>query len=343
MAGMLPRPERSGLGRGRGSRSRYPDEALPMAIILSRVAGQGRSLHAAALELFMWRYPVPEETLRRAIAWVIIRNERRAGRVREAGYKAANRATARAKRLGVNHPVLLAYRVEMGLPLDARRKRRREYKQAAEIGVTLALYDDLPPPELIVEWLRCNGLPDTAEIVERSLSEVDEAGDNEAEEAGETTLDPASDLARQQIATVPFKRLCAARFVGEVWRLTFMFLTGAALVGDPEAVFMVQHLETVEHAKYVNAVMSFFSSPEEIASGLIKLATDDLAFETTWELCRQTYSFAEAIFMRASHTGDVDPGFTNFLESHIEPWPDEVPDLPPLGIEELWQMANHFQ
>jgi hypothetical protein len=46
-AGILPTPVRRALGRGLDSTSRYPTEALPMAIVLACSTGQGRSFQAA--------------------------------------------------------------------------------------------------------------------------------------------------------------------------------------------------------------------------------------------------------------------------------------------------------
>lgn len=334
-AGLLPRALRSGLGRGRGSQSSYREEALPMALILANTAGQGRSLHAAALELFMFGYPVPESTIRRAMAWSIDRIERRAARVRAAGLAAENRALARAKRqFGVDHPILLAYSVGEGLPLAERRERRRGLKEATGMVVDLVLNDALPTAGTIVDILRASGLPNTADIVETNLIRAELAGETGWEGRG-------LDVLRQLVAGASVERLRAARYVGGVWLLTFNFLLSAARLGDPTAADMVRHLESEEHTRYVLDEMSWFSGPESITTGLLNLATNDLAFDTTWDLCRDTFLLARAVYMAASGVAVLGADGP-VIDGELEALPEEVPDLPALDIEGLWRLTAAY-
>jgi hypothetical protein len=94
-AGLLPSSIRHGLGRGSGSVSCYPPEALPLAMVLGSWTGQGKSLHAAAVALFMYRFPVSENALRNALVWVIDTAERRAPSVDQNGRKAVDRCVRR--------------------------------------------------------------------------------------------------------------------------------------------------------------------------------------------------------------------------------------------------------
>jgi hypothetical protein len=301
-----------------------------MALILSRIAGQGRSLHAAALELFMFGYPVPEPTLREAMCWTINRIDRRADRIREAGLGAVERSMARAMRqITVDHPILLAYNVGAGLPIAERRKRRRELKEATRTLVDLALYDDVPAADSVADILRTSGMPETARIVGASLQAEEFTGATGWQGKGR-------DLLRHQLKTVSIDRLHAARFVGVLWLCTYTLLSQAALVGDETAVLVLQALESEDYMKYVKDQMSFFSGPEAITCGLLNYAHSELAFDMTWFLCRMTYPLADAVYLRtigAADDSQVDDAAVAVL-------PEEVPEVPPLTTEGLWRLAH---
>ena len=83
-AGVLPRNDRRGLGRGAGSVSRVPAESLAIAEALARGTRRGRPLHEAVLQVFTAdprfglkiflatpRLPLPEHAVRAALAWFI--------------------------------------------------------------------------------------------------------------------------------------------------------------------------------------------------------------------------------------------------------------------------------
>jgi hypothetical protein len=67
-AGLLPRNEQRGAGRGRGSVSTVPPEAADLVIWLGAHARPGRPLGDLALEAFGAGLPIPEATLR--AAWI---------------------------------------------------------------------------------------------------------------------------------------------------------------------------------------------------------------------------------------------------------------------------------
>jgi hypothetical protein len=192
---------------------------------------------------------------------------------------------------------------------------------------------------LIADELRASRLSETAEIVRERLIQAELDGDVAAGTG-------VFEVQRELIANVPFEQLRAARFVGVAWVITFTLLVTAARFGDPDAVFMLQRLESFEDTRYVINSTCYFSNPQEITSGLIGLATNELTFSTTWELCRQTLSLAAAVYNRAAEHVYVVPGssyeppFTGVVEEHSESWPDEVPEIPPLTVEELWGMAS---
>jgi hypothetical protein len=83
-AGVLPRNERRGVGRGAGSVSRAPAESVAIAEALARATRRGRPLHEAVLQVFTAdprfrlkiflvtpRLPLPEHAVRAALGWFI--------------------------------------------------------------------------------------------------------------------------------------------------------------------------------------------------------------------------------------------------------------------------------
>jgi len=83
-AGILPRNERRGLGRGAGSVSRVSAESVAIAEALGRAARPGRPLHETVLRVFAAdprfdlkiflatpRLPLPDQAVRAALAWFI--------------------------------------------------------------------------------------------------------------------------------------------------------------------------------------------------------------------------------------------------------------------------------
>jgi len=87
-AGVLPRNQRHGLGRGAGSTSSVPPGAIDLAQGLALATRRGRPLHEAVLRLFTYnpRYrlgillvapqlPMPEKPVRDALIWFIQHRE----------------------------------------------------------------------------------------------------------------------------------------------------------------------------------------------------------------------------------------------------------------------------
>lgn len=83
-AGVLPRNERRGLGRGSGSVSHVPAESVVVAEALARATRRGRPLHEGVLQIFTAdprfdtkiflatpRLPLPEHAVRAALGWFI--------------------------------------------------------------------------------------------------------------------------------------------------------------------------------------------------------------------------------------------------------------------------------
>ena len=87
-AGVLPRNERRGLGRGAGSVSMVSADSVKIAAALGLAARPGRPLHQTVLQIFTFdphfelksflptpRLPLPEQALRAALVWFVRHRE----------------------------------------------------------------------------------------------------------------------------------------------------------------------------------------------------------------------------------------------------------------------------
>jgi hypothetical protein len=129
-AGLLAKPEREWLGRGKGSTSRYPDDALEIAMLLAKLGAQGRSRHLSALVLFRVGLPVKERSVRDALAWVLQDDLRRV-RLREQRneYYVADLAHRAANAVTTDFPPLLAAAPPVGATRRQLKERARQRKQ----------------------------------------------------------------------------------------------------------------------------------------------------------------------------------------------------------------------
>jgi len=128
-AGVIPATERHGLGRRRGTTSRYPAGTAGQVLALMRQLEHDPRLLKAALPLFLARYPVRGDALRRAyvgeIAGLRAALERQAVRWQAGTGKQDAEATASALALALTHRrMTLAARQRRQLTLSRLRNAR---------------------------------------------------------------------------------------------------------------------------------------------------------------------------------------------------------------------------
>ena len=155
LAGLLPRPARQALGRGAGSASAYPAEAADCARLLAVTAGQGRSLHLAALSLYVAALPVDSASVRAAMCWALERRQRLLEQAAERYGDALHVAERAARQVGIYEPdVVASYFPDLleagGGPSRADLRRRAERRQdirRAYITATAAAIDPKEVPD----------------------------------------------------------------------------------------------------------------------------------------------------------------------------------------------------
>ncbi len=156
LADLLPAPERRGLGRGKGSASRYPPEAEVIATVLAEHTFQGRSRHYGTIAVLLSNLPVGERPLKDALAWFLRRKRHQTLRARqhnpEAIYERAEAgarpgmAALKASTLGLAENIVRPTRAER----SAQTRRRRQLAEAASIAFVMAYEDpsEIHPDQL---------------------------------------------------------------------------------------------------------------------------------------------------------------------------------------------------
>jgi hypothetical protein len=340
--GLLRPPVRRALGRPRGKTSSYGPEAIPMAMIIARRAGQGRALKAIALELFMERFPVPESTLRESLLWVIDTLARRAKRIRDRGQAAVDRKVRQSKAsVSIYHQLLLPYDLdphsrERRRLLHERAERRRVLQAATGMVMNLALQDEVPLPYWIEEMFTDLGMDQTASRVGPGL----------AEERGEVLLtEKASERMRAQVMTVPFDRLCAARNVITGWVPTFDNLVIAAVAGCDEARTILTWLSHEESAQWLIDAVNRPSDPWRIYGSLLDLASADQFLQVGWNYVKALFPIStQLLAQRLRAVTDCDETAVRALEVAGEidttGWDDLLYATAELPLDHLVQMAE---
>jgi hypothetical protein len=246
-----------------------------MAIVLACSTGQGRSLHAAAIIVFMQRFPVPEGLLRQAILWVIDTAERRSDKIRNRGDKAVEQRVTKAKtRAGADHRLLLGFTAGARPSTATLRKRVRVTKEAlrdaAGYQTFTVLENEVPEPYVIVDWLQSFGLEAAADAVHSRIS------------GEQTTARKAFAEMRQAARGVPLERLQAGRAALDGWVLTYSALADAVHRGEPSAVSAMAALHESPVWPYWVFLEHLIGCPRrtpEVAMALMTLASIDPVLE----------------------------------------------------------------
>lgn len=184
-AGLLPRPVRKGLGRGAGSVSTYPEEALATARVLAVLAGQGRSVHLAALGLYVADLPVEESALRAALCWFLERRHQLLKRGAERYGDVGEVAARVARKVSIYDPEVVASYFPDGLglgkPLNRAEQRRRAQRRRdirdAFFTATLAAIDPKEATDLEqFEFMAAIGWDNQAEELTAEMYRAAKAG-----------------------------------------------------------------------------------------------------------------------------------------------------------------------
>jgi hypothetical protein len=340
LAGYLPKPVRRWLGRGAGSTSRYPDEAVPMAVVLACRTGQGRSTKAAVLELFMEAFPCQEKAVRAALLWVLDRAERERKRIRTQGTAAITKAVGRSRAsVTAYHPLLVTFNPEKQQPRRVLRQRaahRRDLKDAVAMSVDAAIQNEAPPADSVLNWLRLAGMPGVAENIRPHLF---------AEESRTHTSSRALTPARRLARTIPFSQLCAARWVANGWGGITLFLMLGLSGGNQLAEEVLEQLSTNEAATWLTWSVGVPVNPDQIASAILSLAASEAHLEMGWEFVKNLMPVANSVMANTMRELDFDERLIWPLVRISEIDPDGYGDLSldelSVNLEALERMARN--
>jgi hypothetical protein len=314
-------------------------------MIIASKAGQGRALKAVALDLFMHRFPVPESTLRESLLWVIETAERRNKRILDSGPAAEERQVERAKAgVSIYHPLLLSYHLESSRSGDHRRlsrkraERRRGLMAATGTVIDLALHDDVPAADSIVDLFQSLGMDETVRRVERGLIDAELSGEFQVPES-------AAEMTRHQVMTVPFDRLCAARNVITGWTPTFTNLVLAAVSGCDEASEILITLLRQDGAKWLISTVMLPTDRWRTAAGLLGLSASDLFLEVGWGYVKGLFPVAIRLMAQATRANtDCDEttirAFEGAGEIDTSDWDDMLYSTAEFPVAHLLQMAE---
>jgi hypothetical protein len=314
-------------------------------MIIARRAGHGRALKAIALDLFMQRFPVPEATLRESLLWVIDTAERRNKRIIDRGPVAEKRQVERAKAaVSIYHPLLLSYHLESSRSDDHRRlsrkraERRRGLMAATGTVIDLALHDEVPPADSIVDMFQSLGMNETVRRVERGLIDAELSGEFPVPES-------AVEMSRDQVMTVPFDRLCAARNVITGWTPTFTNLVLAAVSGCDEASEIIIALLQQDAAKWLVSTVMLPTDRWRTAAGLLGLSASDLFLEVGWGYVKALFPVAMRLMAQATRANtDCDEtairAFEVAGEIDTSDWDDLLYSTAELPVAHVMQMAE---
>jgi hypothetical protein len=267
LAGLLPRPDRQWLGQGLGSTSRYPPEAVPIAIALACNIRPGYPTEKVVLELFLKGFPFSENAVRAALLWWLDRAERSRKKLKKGGKDAIAQADARMRSgISVDDPLLLTFKADRK-QLQNRANRRRELKDAASIDLDLAIHDEVPAAEVVIAWLEYMGMPDTARVNTQNLR------DNDDPDRPQVRL---STLIRRRVKSTPFRRVLAARRVVIMWSLILFFVILGASHGDETAEDLLTTLQNDEGALWFMQFIGLaLTMPRKVAAILWLVGSGD--------------------------------------------------------------------
>lgn len=334
------RPARRRLGRGRGSTSRYPAEALPVAAALAAATAQGRPLAIATVALFMCGMQVDERPLRDALCWVVDSDERRYERMRS-DHEMENRHIRRARANVLSHPLLLDYELDQeprAIDRRDRASRRRDLRKAAGQAADLAVYDEAPASDEVEDFLRLVGMDKTAVAVGDAIRAREFAG-IEASSTGNSAV------GRQLAKEIPIRRLYAARSILAIWNVAYLQLFVAAASGEPTARETLATLKNDESATWFRWVIGSprMVTPTAYAHTLLTFAADEQTIDACWGYARALLpGFLIAVDNVSGRDEGSDPDLVRALEevrsSEVPDWRDfpfEDASPPPASVSEI--------
>lgn len=325
IAGLLANPTRVWLGRGRGSVSIYPPEALQSALFLAEHGGQGRSRHRAALGLFVSGLPVREDAVRDAYCWRVDRQqsqiERAAARGPEGIYDEAERARSR---VSAYEPALLHHHFpnlmsdEPSVPTSAaarsRAAHRLEIKSAVWLSV-MALHDpaELAPDDL-ANMMEAFGLASAASKLRTEIY----AAAREGRSFAPGDLPNPLNLMREQARELPMESLRQATQAACLAGASTWLLQLAALVDSSawELLATVYADEQFAITRTLELVGSH--RPEGIVFPTLVLAANPGLLQVTlaygeWLLPQAIRFFVQATKLAVSQPDEVqDTAFESF-------------------------------
>jgi hypothetical protein len=353
LAGWLPQPDRRWLGHGRGSTSRYPAEAVPIAIALASNIRPGYPTEKVVLELFLKGFPFSEKAVRGALMSWLDRAERRLKKLRQGGKGAITTADARVRAgISVYDPLLLVFNPDHK-QLENRANRRRDLKDAASIDLGLAFHDELPAADIVIAWLKLMGMPDTAKVNTQNLRDKDDPSNPQVR---------LSTLIRRRVKSAPFSQILAARTVVMMWGWILFFVILGASYGDETAEQLLTTLQNDEGALwFVQFIGLALTKPRKVAAILWLTGSGDdyidmglryakVAWPVACEIVANTHrahsdDFEEqamaADYIEAlAYVGQLDP--YEFGDLPIEERPIDLEWLETMAITELSRFQSRM-
>jgi hypothetical protein len=282
-AGVLPRNQRRGLGRGAGSVSDLPDEAVTIAEALAFATQRGRSLHEAVLRVFTFNpkfrlkiflvtppVPLPEQAVREALAWFIrYRDNSLSRRIERAAAAApsADDAEDTADKLARSH-YLGVYRAGMrdltgNIVTRGPQMTRGQAHAYADIAMVSAVGLEAVGPDLYAEAIRDSfGNAGEYQATIDYLIQAMKAENTRRELAGQPPLSgPRSSTIESDIEAIRLADFTAIRQVRDVLSL----LAEAATIYEATR-------ERLPHGPATRRLLDFFAS-SNYANFLVRLSS----------------------------------------------------------------------
>jgi hypothetical protein len=331
-AGVLPRNERRGLGRGAGSVSLVSADSVVIAEALGRAARRGRPLHQTVLQIFTFdprfevksflatpRLPLPEQAVRAALAWFVGYRENSLDRRIERAV-----ASAPADEDHDDIALKLALRHYRSIYLSERYERNRDiltegprmtYQQAVGYAY-LAVGEEMVGSDLYAKAL-LDSLGDTYEYqakfeeLIRFMMAENIRREFEGQPAHGSGLKRTRDMDIEAIRQTDFSTICNARDVlALLAEAAYIFkITRKTIPGDP----MIRRLKDFLASSYMNhfwvraAAPLAYTAPADswkrMASAIVMICIEPIHLRTFQEMTEKidfTLDDIESILSRAS-------------------------------------------
>jgi hypothetical protein len=305
--------------------------------LLALTLGQGQARPIGILQLFLWRFPMPWEPLRRAISWIIDESDRRNRAVLERGPEAVARAVRRRTNRVLSDGLhSAAQEHSTAATRRSRQVRNRELKEGLAILIDAGIYGEPLWADSTTEVLRKTGFDRLADEVEPVFVRA------ELEGATESIFD-----LRSLLAASTLERIKAARTVAGMCQNLFFLVDSAARMGEPSAVALASRLRNDVRAQELRHF--FGSSPGEwyileAGSKLVTLSHNQPVLDAGWRFCRDEWfathrAYADAVERLDLLTLDQHKALNRNLRLDTNNWPDTIVVEPDRTESELQQLA----